>query len=299
MNPLAQEERVELHPHAAGLFMLGDPEWRRSLWRGGLVVVMPFVGWHMVLGFRRLLITRLLHGPDALPSWPGPARRYFLDGIKAGCVIFAYLLPLYAVAFGLALSRGWHPSTISPWIPALFIAFPFLLPLSLPFTLLVLSARGFLQPLDSALLLAAFLVMVFTIPAAFLQVSITGRFRSAFHVTRVATFLRNHGALYARAWRRSVPIAFTSHVVLPIAPWSIVWAYCSVMFLFNEALVASGEHGSNGWIRRARADPRWAPSGRIGLRTVRDARGEDVCVLDLGAFSAPMPWRTTNSDRSS
>lgn len=296
MKAVAHAKRVELHPHAAGLFLLGDPDWRRVLWRGGLVVVTPFVGWHTVLGFRRHLITRLLHGPDALPTWSGRSRRYFFDGIKAGCVIFAYLAPLYVVAFGIALTRGWHPNTTSPWIPALFLTFPFLLPLSLPFTVVVLLARGFLQPMESAFLLSTFFVMVFTIPAAFLQVSITGRFRSAFVVTRVATFLRRHGALYARAWRRSVPIALASHVVLPIGPWSIVWAYCSVMFLFNEVLVASGEHGRNGWIRRARSDPRWAPSGRIGLRTVRDARGEDVRVLDLGAFSAPMPWRARRID---
>lgn len=282
---------MTLHPHAAGLYLLGDPRWRNRLWIGGLVVVAPLLGWHVVLGFRRALIERLCRGPDELPEWRGSTRRFLVDGLKATGVILAYLAPLHAVALGLALGRGWDPTETSLWIPAAFLALPFLIPLSLPFAMVALTSGGWLEQGELAALAIAFVLVVYFVPAAFLQVSMTGRFRSALAFWRVFAFLRRRGADYTRAWIASAPIAFAAHVVFPIAPWSIVWAYCSVMFLFNEVLVANGDHGRGGWLERARSDPRWAPARAVGMRSVRDANGEDVAVLDLGLFSAPMPWR--------
>lgn len=312
---------MKLHPHAAGLFFLDDPDWRRKLWRGGLTVVTPFVGWHIVLGYRRHLITHLCDGPDVMPEWRGNTRRHLVDGLKASCVIFGYLAPLYVVAFALASSRGFDASDLSIWIPAAFFAFPFLLPVSLPFAVLVMTFEGWIRPTETLLFAAAFASVVFVVPAAFLQVSRTGRFRSAFDLVALVTFFRRRFAAYSRAWIECAPIAIASHLVVPIAPWSIVWAYCGVMFLFNEVLVAgrdhgevlvpsgdhgevliasgdhgevlvaSGDHVNNGWIQRTRHDARWAPVNRLGLRTLRDARGEDVRVIDLGTFSAPLPWR--------
>lgn len=280
-----------LHPHAAGLYVLGDPRWRRTLWIGGLVVVTPLIGWHVVLGFRRALIARLCGGPDALPDWRGSTRGFLVDGLKASGVILAYLAPLHVLAFALAIGRGWDPALTSPWIPLTFLSLPFLLPLSLPFALIVLARGGWITHGELATFVLAFVLIVYFVPAAFLQVSMTGRFRSAFAFWRVLAFLRRRGADYTRAWIASAPIAFAAHVAVPIAPWSIVWAYCSVMFLFNEVLVASGEHGRGGWIDRARSDPRWAPAPTVGTRSVLDANGERVPVVDLRLFSAPMPWR--------
>jgi hypothetical protein len=189
-------------------------------------------------------------------------------------------------------------SSVSPWIVGVFLGLPFLLPLSLPFAICVLSWQGWLGSLEAALLLVAFALSVFVVPAAFLQVSRTGRYRSAFALIPIATFLRRRFRLYARAWIGSAPIAVLGHSLVPIAPWSVFWMYCSVMFLFNEVLVASGECGSDGWIGRALRDPRFVAGDRVGMRTVRAADGEEVRVLDLGLFSGPMPWRARVRSRS-
>lgn len=282
---------MRLHAHAAGLFFVDDPDWRRKLWRGGLTVLTPFVGWHIVLGYRRHLIRHLIEGPSVLPEWRGNTLRHFVDGLKASCVIFGYLAPLYVIAFAVAASRGFDAGDLSLWIPAVFVALPFLLPVSLPFALFALTREEWLRPAEAVSLAAAFALVVFVVPAAFLQVSRTGRFRSAFDLAALVAFLRWRFAAYSRAWLDSIPLALAAHLALPIAPWSVVWAYCSVMFLFNEVLVMHADPGASGWILHTRHDARWTPADRLGLRTLEDARGEGVLVLDLGNFSAPLPWK--------
>ena len=61
-----------LHPRSAALALLLDPEWRRKLWLGGLVLCLPVIGWPAVLGYRAAFIRNLREpAPSALPPWRG------------------------------------------------------------------------------------------------------------------------------------------------------------------------------------------------------------------------------------
>jgi hypothetical protein len=268
------------------------------MWRAGLTMMIPFIGWHMVLGYRLRLAARLMNGPDLLPSWEGRTAEFLFDGLKSTSVILAYLSPVYAVTFGVAVARGWEPTLVSLWISAVFLALPFLLPTSLPCAIGILAWHRYLGPLEAAALLIAYASIVFVIPAAFLQVSLTGRYRSAFAVWRIGTFLRRQLNHYSRVWLVGAPIVVAGHGIVPFAPWTVFWMYCSVMYLFNEVLVADGEHGRGGWIDHTRIDPRWSGEGRFGTRIVVAAGGEPVPVIDLGSFSAPLPWRNASTTSS-
>ena len=223
----------------------------------------------------------------------GNSRRFLVDGLKSCGVILAYLAPLHVATYGLAIHRGFDFASVPTWLPLVVVALPFLLPLSLPISLAALLLDGRLSVPECAAILAVFAAVVFVIPAAFLQVSRTGRFRSAFAFHEVARLLSRHLGLYVRAWAYSAAIAALGHVVVPIAPWAIVWGYCAIMFLFNEVLVATSNHGRDGWIVHARSNLEFRSTGRRGARHVRDAAGEHVRVLDLGIFSVPWPIRTS------
>lgn len=276
--------------HAAGLFVLVDPDWRSNLNRAGWTLLIPFVGWYAILGYRLALAERLLHGPDRLPEWKGKTWRYAIDGVRAAAVIGAYLSPWYALTAWLATQRGWTPHLVPREALVVGVVFPFLWPVSLPLGLLALTWAGYLRPLEGAALGLGFAVTVFVIPAAFLQVSRTSRFRSALALTRVASFLRRRMALYARAWRDGLPLAIAGHAALPVWPWGVAWVYGSTVFLFNAVLVVGGDEGRDGWIARALGDPRWHPVDPANPTTIVDGGGERVRVWRGRWFSVPVPF---------
>src|SRR4029453_14087991 len=53
---------------------------------------------------------------------------------------------------------------------------------------------------DIALLVLVFCGTAFVFPAGFVQVSVTGRYRSAFCMTHVARFIAGHPVVYVEAW---------------------------------------------------------------------------------------------------
>jgi hypothetical protein len=132
-------------------------------------------------------------------------------------------------------------------------------------------------------------VLVFLIPSGFLQVSLTRRYRSAFAFWRAIPFVARNLPLYLEAWWHSSLMSLAGHPALPLSPWGVVWCYLGIVFVFNELLLRAGlvPHGS--WLGRALADPRLAPGSGGTRRQVADGAGLPVSVLDLRAFSVPLP----------
>lgn len=229
---------------ATCLFMVADPRWKKKIFVGGLVLMLPVVGWPMILGYRKQAIVNVLSGLDPLlPEWRGNYARCLGDGLKAMGVIFVYVLPVTLLIWATFSERG-LPQDVS-WIGVtlFLLAFPIFLPLAGP-TLVLYLALGperFFQPIEAVLLASAYAALVFLIPLGFLQVSRTGRFLSAFNlVAAVRLFISNPKA-YCVAWIYSGVISLLGHLCIPLSAWGVVWAYLGIVYCFNEILFLGGK----------------------------------------------------------
>lgn len=278
------------HGHAAGLLPVLDPAWRRKVFVGGLVLCIPVLGWPAVLGFRARFVRHLFAPtPAPLPDWNAGLAGFVREGLLAMAVIFGYLLPLYVVLAIVVCDRGFVPEARWAWLGAAFVAFPIFSTLSLPVACVALATAPelWLSVPECAAFLAGYAAIVFLVPAGFLEVTRTGRHRSAFALHRTLPFVARSFAPYCAAWLRSSAMSLTGHFALPLAPWGVVWCYLGILATFNELLLHAPP--GRGWLQRAIADPRLRPTTPFGVRTIADGAGEDTRVLDLVWFSAPLP----------
>ena len=102
-----------------------------------------------------------------------------------------------------------------------------------------------------------FLATAFVLPAAFLQVSLRGRYRDACRLGRALGFIARHPRLYLEAWSLSLAATALALASGPLAPWGIFWSYLAIVHAFNEALARSGEPG----VREVFRDSRLLPTG--------------------------------------
>src|SRR4051794_391692 len=85
---VADDPRAQPAGVAEGLFLLHDPDWRRKVFVGGLLLMIPVVGWFATLGYRKALIARLYQGNRLpLPDWHGQVWTHIREGLKAAGVI--------------------------------------------------------------------------------------------------------------------------------------------------------------------------------------------------------------------
>ena len=107
---------------SAGAFMVLDENWRGKIWKAGLVLLIPVVGWPVLLGYRWVVIRRLLsNAKPVLPEWEGNLGHFFAEGLKAVLVINVYYAPIYT----WMLFRLRHAPQASE-IPAVPLAIAFL-----------------------------------------------------------------------------------------------------------------------------------------------------------------------------
>jgi hypothetical protein len=284
---------MTVHPHVAGLFPLADPGWRRKIFVGGLCLMLPLFGWPAILGYRKELVLHLFRdAPRPLPRWKGRFFHYFREGVKSMGVIFGYLAPLYATLLGVVASRGFAPGATTALIALFFVVFPIFSTLSFPTACFLFAFgrdRAWITPGELAAFLAVFSVVIFLIPAGFLRVTVTGRYRSAFHLGRTLPLIRRHFLAYLAAWWYSGLMSLLGHLTIPLAPWGVVWAYLAIIFLFNEIVHRDGKASGAGWLARSLADPRFADRGRFGFDRMPEGAATRARILDFGSFSVPLP----------
>src|SRR5262245_1671995 len=92
---------VRLGWKAAFTFPFEDPEWKRKLFVGGLLILLcPPIGWTIALGYRRAAGLRLRAGlRPPLPEWTRSIWSYYFGGVGAVSVILGSYVPfliLYA-----------------------------------------------------------------------------------------------------------------------------------------------------------------------------------------------------------
>lgn len=288
---------MALQGHVAGLAPLADPEWRRKLWRVGWWLFVPVLGWPAVLGYRTRFVRHLLGAPASILPEP---RGAFLEcaglGLRAMGVIFGYLTPVYVALFATVWARGWSPGPGALWMALAMAVCPMLSTLSLPLACLCFAwgPGPWITPIEGVAMLVGYALVIFVVPAGFLRVSVTGRYRSAFDLPRSLSLPWRQPGAYCEAWLTSGCMVLVGQLAMPVAPWGVAWSYLGSIVSFNEILLgepAPARPAVDQGLRRLLSDPRFTGRGRIGRAVVQDAQGERVAILDLGAFSAPLPWR--------
>lgn len=286
---------------AESLFLLHDPDWRSKVFFGGCLLMVPFIGWPAVLGYRKALIARLFEGTEpVLPPWRGHVRQHIWEGIKAIGVIFAQYSPLYLVFGWLLVSRGANPDPVWLVAPAFFLAFSIFSPLAFPLALVVAAwpgGSGLLMVWEAVALLTGYTAVTFVIPAGFLQVSRTGRYASAFRYWESLPFLVRNFRAYCGAWYRSMVMSLSGHFAVPFSPWGVVWCYLGIIYSFNQVLAdelaRTGSLAATSWLARLRgADAVVLERGglvRVVVRpTPADPAVPDV-VVRVGPIFVPLP----------
>ncbi len=223
---------------SASRYIVADPRWKSKIWTAGLVLLIPFIGWLALLGYRREAVFRLAEGASPiLPNWEAGLWHYLRGGLQAVGVIHLYLSPLY-LWFALRVANDSFIGSV-PWVPVLlfFLAIPIFSTLIIPSGLIY--ARVTLSTLDVSewelyALGAAFHLVVFFIPAGFLNVTRTRRMRSAFALWPAVQLIARHPRRYLEAWIGSSVMSLLGHFCLPFSPWGVVWCYLGITYLFNE-----------------------------------------------------------------
>lgn len=283
---------MKLSPHAAGLYPLLDPRWRAKIHRGALIVMLPVVGWPAVLGYRARLARHFFDAKEhALPDWEAGFGGYLADGLRAMGVIFGYTSPVFVALTTLLVSRGWAPGPATLVFGATAVVLPAFAPLALPAACvwLALVAPHWLAFHEAALFWAAYALVIFLVPAGFLQVSLTQRYASAFAVWRTVPFVVRHFRAYVAAWLHSLVMIAIGHFAVPFTPWGVVWGFIGILVVFNELLVHAELAPGEGWLARALTDERLERGAAWTRRDVVDAANERARVLDLAFVSVPLP----------
>jgi hypothetical protein len=181
-----------------------------------------------------------------LPAWHGLRLAALGNGVRAVGVILAYFAPFLALYWWLALDdAGWAAGR---WreVGLFFLLLPLFVPVTLPGLLLAYPLRHpwmAFSPAEVAVLAAAFLGTTFLLPAAFMQVSVYRRFRSALRVDRAVRLVAAAPRAYGEAWAISLAATVAAGLSGPLMPWGIVWSYLVIGFAFNNALARSGRPG--------------------------------------------------------
>lgn len=294
---------------SAAAFVVADPDWRKKILRGGLLLLFPPLGWPVALGYRKVLVGHLADGrTPLLPEWKGQLLRYWIEGVKAIGVIFAYYSPILAFLL-LRLSTRGLPEGL-PWARILagflffFMLTPFLMPVLVGLMSEWTGAHVFTGT-EVALVLAYFVAATFVIPAGFLQVSRTGRYVDALRIPAALRLIARNFRFYAEAWVYSGLTSLVGHLCFPLTPWGIFWCYQSIVYSFNEIRMHTDDaqdfvlQQTRSWFQVLGASEFWQryDRERTGLFESYSPRTSDVVltgepafhVVRLGGIRAPLP----------
>lgn len=237
----------------------------------------------------------------ALPEWRGRHATHLANGLRAIGVIHLYLAPLWAVFVWLALSRGFVPGATSAWIALAVAALPIFTNVALPWLVVAASLLGpdgapLLTGGEAAALLVGFHAAIFCVPAGFMRVSATGRFRAAFALHRTLPFVARRLPDFLAAWWYGLWMNGAAVALAPLRPWSFFWAYIASQAVFNQLLEdvpadpARGERPRGAaWLARARALAPGPGPGRLRGLACPTPWGGRARVLRTPFFSVPLP----------
>jgi len=279
---------------AEGLFLLHDLQWRRKVYLGGLLLMIPFVGWFATLGYRKALISRLYAGDrPPLPEWRGEVWTHIWEGMKATFVIFSQYLPLYAILIRILIARGAEPGPIVIIAGVIFALFPIFSPLAFPLAVVYWWFPGGAELLhigEAIGLIGGYTLVTFIIPTGFIQVSLRGRYSAAFRYHNSIPFMFRNFRSYVMAWYRSMAMSMCGHFAIPFSPWGVLWCYLGIIYSFNKVLAddlaSRGELSAESWFVRLEGAEAITLTP-IGKWTAKAGDGTKVAIV--GPVYIPLP----------
>ena len=278
-------EHERAKDRVAALYALRDPKWRSIYRAGGWWLLVPVIGWPVVIGYRRLLVEHLFAPKETpLPRFRGQVGRLLLAGWSAIAVIFGHLLPVYVVLLSLLIARGWTPNAATLWCAAGFALWPLWSPVSLPLAIGAAAWNGWIGSAEAALFAAAFGGLVFVVPSGLLEVSRTGNYFSAARLDRSIARIARAPRAYLRAWAFGLVGQSLVPFTLFLWPWALFHAYVATVVRFNQLLIDQGEAPGRGGLALA------AEAGTSPGSPQFDGAGRPVTVLTFGPFALPVPW---------
>lgn len=293
------EEKVvnslKLNIAAACLFITEDRNWRKKVFIGGLVLLIPLVGWFILLGYRKVCIDNLL-GSDKklLPEWEGNYLKYLKEGFLCSCVIFIYLLPATSLYLGTLVSQNLVNILPIKLILSTLFFFPIFSPLALPFSVLYLMfiAPEGLNYFCGFGIIFLYFFLVFLIPLGFIQVSIHKKYTSAFNFIECLKFGYRNFFMYIEAWFESSIISLIGHFCLPFSPWGVTWAYLGIVYNFNEVLYH--DLGRNFFWYNKLNSKNWSSSKSLEYMAFKKYPDSSncLCCLYICGFYLPLPKST-------
>lgn len=246
---------------SAGLFCVADPEWKKKIGLGGFFLLIPVLGWPIILGYRKETAFRLVQGLlPILPNWEMGLPFFLREGLKAMGVIHSYFLPVY-VWFGFRVFS--HPASLEiPWLwfALFFFLFPIFSTLIIPILLLYVQLtqpESLLSIGESIGMTTAYAFLTFFLPAGFLNVSRTGCLLSAFNIARNFRLILHTLPAYLEAWIGSSLMSLVGHLCVPFSPWGIVWCYLGIIYSFNEVPLTMSARVDSSYLSQS-----WFPSFR-------------------------------------
>lgn len=157
-------------------FVFQDPSWVQKILLGTLFYLlgMIIIGWFFLLGYMARTVRAVAAGNDRLPEWDDLGD-CFGEGLKLCVVAFVYALPLMLVVIGIAIPLGILEDSIS-------------------------EVMGGVISMGLVCVVVPFvLVLSVIVPAALLQVIMTGEFSKGFDLPGVFSFIRNNAGNYVMA----------------------------------------------------------------------------------------------------
>lgn len=112
MNPPSTTESINLQTPLSLSTSFGFPlqsaQSRREVLIGGLLLLVPFIGWLLNMGHRIQMVHQMMHGQPAWPAW-----KNYRQLLKHGCVTFAGMLYYYTPAIVCGAIAWQTGSTVS------------------------------------------------------------------------------------------------------------------------------------------------------------------------------------------
>jgi hypothetical protein len=226
--------------HALG-YMTREPEWKRTIALGGLLMlVAPPVGWALALGYRSTVGERLMNGrTPAMQRWGSNLADMSLRGAKSSGVILGYLSPALLLFLGSGAGSLRAATMHYRELAAAVVAMVVLPPAGIPALPLLAYTRWpwfTFAPAVMAIVAALFMTAILLLPSAFLRVAATGRYSAAFQVAEAARFAIRNAAAYAEAWVLSLLVSAVGVLVVPLMPWLLFWSYLAILHAFLQVL---------------------------------------------------------------
>jgi hypothetical protein len=79
-------------------YVFEDPKWAGKIIIGGILALIPLIGWFLVMGYMIAIARNVIKGnPQPLPDW-SDFGRIFVDGIYGLVIGFVYVLPIIVLA---------------------------------------------------------------------------------------------------------------------------------------------------------------------------------------------------------